>query len=253
MPTPLDLILDPASLTLFAIFAALMLWEALLPGRSLPQVRGWTLRAFVSFAVYFLLSSYLPLWWGAALASLQLFDLSSWPVAAASAAGVLGYEFGAYAWHRSMHRFTPLWRFFHQMHHSSERLDVISAFWFSPMDMVTWTLLPSLVLTLLGLPAQAATMTMLIVTFLAIFQHANVRTPRWLGWFVQRPEMHTVHHARGIHHHNYADLPFIDMVFGTYRNPARHQHATGFWHGASARVGDMLLLRDVSEQPAREH
>ena len=40
-------------------------------------------------------------------------------------------------------------------------------------------------------------------------------------------------------------------LFGTYRNPRNHAHATGFWHGASARVIDMLLLRDVSE-PAKE-
>ena len=137
------------------------------------------------------------------------------------------------------------------MHHSSERLDIVSAFWFSPLDMVTWTLLPSLVLTLLGVPPQAATITLLSITFLAMFQHANVRTPAWLGYFVQRPEMHTVHHARGVHHYNYADLPVFDMLFGTFRNPHGYEHETGFWHGASARVADMLLLRDVSAPVAR--
>ena len=132
------------------------------------------------------------------------------------------------------------------MHHSSERLDVISAYWFSPLDMVAWTLLPSVILTILGVPPAAATMTILIVSFLSTFQHANLRTPRWLGYLVQRPESHTVHHARGIHRHNYADLPVFDLLFGTFRNPRRHEHETGFWHGASARVTDMLLLRDVS-------
>jgi sterol desaturase/sphingolipid hydroxylase (fatty acid hydroxylase superfamily) len=246
MPTPLELLMDPAAQALFAMFAGLALWEYALPGRPLPRVRGWTVRALLAFAGYFLLSSYLPLWWGEALAPLRLFDLSAWPTAAAVAVGVLVYDFGAYAWHRSMHRFAPLWRTFHQMHHSAERLDVVSAFWFSPLDMVTWTLLPSLVLTLLGLPAHAATLTILCISFLSIFQHANVRTPHWLGYLVQRPEMHTVHHARGIHHYNYADLPFIDLLFGTFRNPRGFEHATGFWHGASRRVLDMLLLRDVA-------
>lgn len=250
MPTPIDLLLDPLTWILLSMFAGLALWEFAAPGRELPRVRGWLPRALASFGVYFLLSSYLPLLWGETLAPLQLFDLSGWPLAAAVGAGVLAYEFGAYAWHRSMHRFTPLWRLLHQMHHSSERLDVASAFWFSPLDMITWTLLPSLVLTIIGVPPQAATLTIMGVTFLAMFQHANVRTPRWLGYLVQRPEMHTVHHARGIHHYNYADLPFIDLLFGTFRNPAAFEHATGFWHGASERVGDMLMLRDVS-QPAR--
>lgn len=252
MPTPLDLILDPVSWVLFAMFAGLSLWQALAPGRALPTVRHWTLRATGSFVLYFLLSSYLPLLWGETLAPLQLFDLSAWPTWAAVAVGLLAYELGAYAWHRAMHRFTPLWRGIHQMHHSAERLDVLGAFWFSPADMVTWTLLPSIVLTLLGLPAQAATIVLLTITFLAIFQHANVRTPRWLGWFVQRPEMHTVHHARGVHHYNYADLPVFDMLFGTWRNPVGYEHDTGFWHGASSRVLDMLRLRDVSRPTAKE-
>ncbi len=252
MPTPLDLILDPLSWIVFAMFGALAAWEALAPGRALPRVRHWKARAFAAFVVYFLLSSYLPLWWAEPLAPLQLFDLAAWPTWAAVAAGLLAYELGAYAWHRSMHRFTPLWRSFHQMHHSAERLDVLGAFWFSPLDMVTWTLLPSLVLTLLGVPAQAATIVLLTITFLAILQHANVRTPRWLGYLVQRPEMHTVHHARGIHHYNYADLPVFDLLFGTFRNPAGYEHDTGFWHGASARVLDMLRLRDVSRPAAKE-
>ena len=127
---------------------------------------------------------------------------------------------------------------------------VLFAYWFSPLDMVAWTLLPSVILTILGVPPAAATMTILIVSFLSTFQHANVRTPRWLGYLVQRPESHTVHHARGIHRHNYADLPVFDLLFGTFRNPRRHEHETGFWHGASARVTDMLLLRDVSS-PSR--
>jgi sterol desaturase/sphingolipid hydroxylase (fatty acid hydroxylase superfamily) len=252
MPTPLDLILDPISWVFFAMFGALALWQALAPGRVLPPVRHWTARALGAFGVYFLLSSYLPLLWAGPLAALRLFDLSAWPTPAAAVAGLLAYELGAYAWHRAMHRFSPLWRGIHQRHHSAERLDVLGAFWFSPADMVTWTLLPSLILALLGVPAQAATIVLLTISFLAIFQHANVRTPRWLGYLVQRPEMHTVHHARGIHHFNYADLPVFDLLFGTFRNPAGYEHETGFWHGASARVLDMLRLRDVSRSTAQE-
>jgi len=248
MPTPVDLLLDPLTWILLAMFASLAAWEAIAPGRELPRVRGWTARALASFLVYFLLSSYLPLLWADTLAPLQLFDLSTWPTWAATVVGLLLYEAGAYTWHRSMHRFTPLWRLLHQMHHSSERLDVVSAYWFSPLDMVTWTLLPSLILTIIGVPPQAATITLLTVAFLAMFQHANVRTPRWLGYVVQRPEMHAVHHARGIHRYNYADLPFLDMLFGTFRNPIGYEHVTGFWDGASSRIVDMLLLRDVSQQ-----
>ena len=252
MPTPLDLVLDPITLVMIAMFAGLFLWETLAPGRRLPRVRGWTVRALTAFAVYFLLSSYLPLLWAETLAPLQLFDLSPWPTWAAAGVGLLAYELGAYVWHRAMHRFTPLWRAFHQMHHSAERLDVVSAFWFSPLDMVTWTLLPSIVLTIVGLSAPAATATLLTITFLAMFQHANVRTPRWLGYLVQRPESHALHHGRGVHRDNYADLPVFDMLFGTFRNPSGYAHASGFWDGASSRVADMLMLRDVSDPQANK-
>lgn len=55
--------------------------------------------------------------------------------------------------HRAMHRFDPLWRVFHQMHHSAERVDTYGAFWFSPWDMVGWTVLGSLMLVVVGLPS----------------------------------------------------------------------------------------------------
>ena len=54
-----------------------------------------------------------------------------------------------------------------------------------------------------------------------------------------------MHHARGVHAFNYADLPLWDLVFGTFRNPPAFEAETGFWDGASKRVGKLLLGRDV--------
>ena len=249
MPSILDLLRDPATLTVFALFAALAVWERITPGRALPQVRGWNARALLAFVLFLAVSIYLPLLLADWIAPLHLFDLSAWPTVGAAALGVLVYEFGAYAYHRSLHSFTPLWRAVYQMHHSAERLDVPGAFWFGPLDMIGWSLLPALALTLLGLAPTAATAAALFITFLGIFQHANLRTPRWLGYFIQRPESHSVHHQRGVHRHNYADLPLIDMLFGTFRNPREHARDTGFWHGASARLIDLLLARDISRAP----
>ena len=36
------------------------------------------------------------------------------------------------------------------------------------------------------------------------------------------------------------------MVFGTFRNPAGFHPAHGFYDGASERIGEMLVFRDVS-------
>ena len=228
------------------MFAVVALAEYFAPGRPLPRTPGWKTRALAVFAGYLMLSSYLPLLWADWLAPLQVLDLAGLPTWAAAAIGVFVYELFAYAYHRGMHSIDAWFRAAHQMHHSAERLDVYGAFWFSPLDIVGWTLVPSVALTLLGLPPAAATAALLVITFLAIFQHANLRTPRWLGYLVQRPESHTIHHARGIHAKNYADLPLVDMLFGTFENPRGFEHATGFWDGASARVLDMLLARDGS-------
>ena len=103
----------------------------------------------------------------------------------------------------------------------------------------------------IGVPPQAATNILLITMFMSFFQHANIRTPRWVGYIIQRPESHTIHHGRGVHANNYSDLPLIDMIFRTFCNPAGYEIETGFYDGASARVADMLLFQDVSE-PAGE-
>jgi sterol desaturase/sphingolipid hydroxylase (fatty acid hydroxylase superfamily) len=253
MPTPIDILLDPISLAVIAIFAAFALWEAIAPGRTLPQVRGWRLRGLAAFIAYVMVSTYLPLAWTEQLAAWQLFDLKSLGTWGGAAAGLLVYEAVAYFWHRSMHRSDWLWLSVHQMHHSSERLDTYSAFWFSPLDMAGWTAVSSLALTLIvGITAEATTVVLLTVTLLAIFQHTNARTPQWLGYFVQRPESHSHHHARGHHTGNFADLPVFDIAFGTFSNPHAFAPATGFYEGASARLVDMLLWRNVSAPPADE-
>lgn len=91
-------------------------------------------------------------------------------------------------------------------------------------------------------------MVMLITTFLSVFQHSNIRTPHWLGYIVQRPESHSQHHARGVHAKNYSDLPLFDILFGTFYNPRNFAAEAGFYHGASARITEMLRFRDVSQQ-----
>ena len=54
-----------------------------------------------------------------------------------------------------------------------------------------------------------------------------------------------MHHGRGIHQWNYADLPLWDIVFGTFRNPERAPSQAGFSDGASAKLGRMLAFRSV--------
>ncbi len=251
MPTPLEILLDPVSIGVLVLYALMMLWEALAPARELPVIKGWRVRAMASFVVYFFLSSYLPLLWDGYLVQYQLFDLSSLGAVAGALVGLLVYNALLYAWHRSMHANNVLWRLFHQGHHSAERLDTFGAFYFSPLDMIGFTFVGSLALALIvGISPQAITVFLFAAMFLGIFQHANVKTPRWLGFLIQRPESHSVHHERGVHRYNYADLPLFDIAFGTFRNPKHYAAETGFYDGASARVAEMLVFRDVSQPDA---
>jgi sterol desaturase/sphingolipid hydroxylase (fatty acid hydroxylase superfamily) len=247
MPTPVDILLDPVTLAVLALYAALIAWEALAPARPLPAVTGWRVKGVAAFLAYVMISTYLPLLWSEHLARFQLVDLASLGTWGGALVGVLLLEGGIYAWHRTMHGSNALWRAFHQMHHSAERLDTFGAFWFSPLDMVGWTALSSLCLTLLvGITPEAATVVLLVTTFMSVFQHANVRTPRWLGYVIQRPESHSHHHERGVHARNYSDLPLFDLVFGTFHNPREFAAEQGFYEGASSRLGDLLRFRDVS-------
>ncbi|MDX1484807.1 MAG: sterol desaturase family protein [Alphaproteobacteria bacterium] len=250
MPTPLQILIDPVSIAVLAIYASLMLWEAAFPARALPRIRGWRPRGLAAFIAFFYLSSYLPLFWDAHLARYQLVDLSGLGTAWGAVIGFVVYEVTVYAWHRSLHGSNVLWRGIHQMHHSAERLDTFGAFYFSPLGMVGWTLVGSFALVLIvGVTPGAATIVILATTFLAIFQHANIKTPRWLGYIVQRPESHSIHHGKGVHYYNFTDLAVIDMIFGTFRNPETFAAETGFYPGASARVLDMVLFRDLGETP----
>lgn len=249
MPTPLEVILDPLSLTLLGLYAALLALEIAFPARQQPIVKGWYIRGLACFVCYFYLASYLPLLWDRYLLPFQIFDLTGMNVWASTFIALLVFQLLLYCWHRSMHQIDWLWRTFHQMHHSAERVDTLGAFYFSPLDMIGFTLLASISLVLVvGISPQAATNFLLISQFMAVFAHCNIRTPQMLGYVIQRPESHSIHHGKGIHGYNYSELSLIDILFGTFRNPKYFDVEIGFYQGASSRVLDMLCWKDVSKE-----
>ncbi len=249
MPTPLELITDPTSLIIFAVYGALMLWEAFSPGRPLARDHRWKIKGLAAFAAFFFISSYLPLIWSESLATYQLFDLTGLGTLGGAIVGILVYECGVYVWHRSLHKSDFLWKHLHRTHHSAHRLDTYGAFYFSPLDMVGWTVLSSLCLTLIvGLSPQSTMWVLIVTNFFSIFQHSNIKTPRWLGYIIQRPESHTYHHARDIHRDNYSDLPVFDLLFGTFKNPERFEHEVGLSAGFAQRYGAGTVTAILGEQ-----
>jgi sterol desaturase/sphingolipid hydroxylase (fatty acid hydroxylase superfamily) len=249
MPTPLEIITEPLSLILLSIYLGLILLEAISPGQKLRKVKGWIPKSLFVFTIYFYLSTYLPLIWDKYLLPYQIFDLRSMNLYLSTLIALLVFELMIYIWHRVMHSNMFLWRTFHQMHHSAERIDTFGAFYFSPLDMIGFTFVGSLTLSLLvGLSPQAISWFLYITMFLAIFQHTNIKTPQWLGYIIQRPESHSVHHQKGVHAYNYSDLPIFDILFGTFKNPKNFSKEVGFYDGASYMLKDILLCKDIYQQ-----
>ena len=227
-------------------FVACLVLERVVPARPQPKVRFWVLKGFLFFVMMGAINAVLPAAVAGAVAGRSPLHLASLGTAGGAVVALLVAELAAYGIHRVMHRVPWLWRWTHQMHHSAERVDVAGAVVFHPFDVALQILVTTSAVGLLGVTADAAAVAGFASFLCAMFQHMNVRTPRWIGWVVQRPEAHSVHHARGVHAYNYGNIALWDLVFGTYRNPATATEPAGFYDGASARVGAMLLGQDVS-------
>ena len=95
-------------------------------------------------------------------------------------------------------------------------------------------------------PAVGGLLAYLIATLLGeFFYHTNVKTPRWVGFFFQRPEMHRIHHQHNRHKNNYGDITWWDMLFGTYENPPEFKATCGFDDEKEQRLFSMLAFNDV--------
>jgi sterol desaturase/sphingolipid hydroxylase (fatty acid hydroxylase superfamily) len=166
--------------------------------------------------------------------------------------GVVAYciaTFIFYWWHRWRHEVNWLWLHFHQIHHSPQRIEVITSFYKHPIEMIVNSLIGSaLVYTLLGLSLEGGAVYTACTALGEFFYHTNVRTPRWVGYLFQRPEMHRIHHQFGRHKNNYGDIALWDILFGTFENPREFTATCGFDDGREQRLGEMLRFRDVHGQ-----
>src|SRR5262249_39822873 len=149
-----------------------------------------------------------------------------------------------YWWHRWRHEVDFLWRWLHQVHHSPQRIEIITSFYKHPLEILVNSVLSSAILYLgLGLGPEAATLAITLTGVAELIYHWTVPTPYWLGFIVQRPESHRVHHQEGVHHYNFADLPLWDWMFGTLRNPRRWDGRCGFGPDGEHRLLTMLRGR----------
>jgi sterol desaturase/sphingolipid hydroxylase (fatty acid hydroxylase superfamily) len=242
---------DMAMVLVLLSYAAFILIDLFKPARKYEPVKGWRLIGLASTFILIPLNIVVSELAAGALKGHTLFDSSGLGEVGGAVALFLTATFIAYWLHRLFHRVNFFWRWTHQLHHSAERMDIFGAFFFHPNEILLSSTLMASVIALLGVTPEAAGLAGAISTFYALFQHANINTPAWLGYVIQRPESHGIHHQRGVHAFNYGDFPMWDVLFGTFKNPQRHEAPAGFYLGSSKRIFSMLIGRDVGT-PAME-
>lgn len=231
------------------IFIALVFFlvERHWPGSKLPDVKGWWWRIAWINVMQALLVVLAGATWDRWFAARSLFHLTEqvgvWPSAIiAYVVSTLVYYF----WHRYRHESDFFWRVCHQLHHSASRIEVLTSFYKHPVEIFCNSLLSAfLVYLVLGCDFRAGVIYTAFTAIAEYFYHWNIRTPRWVGWLIQRPESHRVHHQRNRHTGNYADLPIWDLLFGTFHNPRSNPRQCGFSPEREAQIKEIMLFQDV--------
>jgi sterol desaturase/sphingolipid hydroxylase (fatty acid hydroxylase superfamily) len=245
-------VVDVAIVALFAMLALFMVVEAVHPVRRFERVRGWRLKCLLFMPMVIAVSASIPYVMSPLFHDIKLLPGHRLGIVGGTIVGIVVSEFVVYWAHRLHHRVSVLWRWIHQLHHSAERVDVFGSAYFHPLEIMEGTAVGVVMFNaVLGLAPEAALLAALWQAFNGVFQHANIKTPVWLGYIVQRPEAHAVHHERGVHAFNYANLPLWDLVFGTFRSPEAWQGDVGFYAGSSKLTARMLLGHDMAKQGER--
>ena len=235
----------PTILTIFST-AAFFVLERLLPGRPLPHVSGWFLRALlVNFAQLGITLSTAKLWTDI-FGPRSLFFLSAWDNPLLE--GFVGWFIGTfvfYWWHRLRHQ-KGFWRVFHQVHHSPSRIEVLTSFYKHPVEILTNSILSAaIVLPFLGCSLLGTFWYNFFAATGEYFYHGNFRSPRWLRYLIQTPELHSIHHQLDVHNYNFSDLPIWDRIFGTYKDTTEFVPYCGFPGRNEEQLPAMLLFKDV--------
>ncbi len=218
--------------------------ERISPGRALPPQKGWYPRAFFLNACQLGVTILAAHSWQSWMQGWSFFDTG---LLSPISQGLIGWFLGTfvfYWWHRARHKSDLLWHLFHQIHHSPARIEVLTAFYKHPLEIIADSILSSFVMfVLLGASLDGALWFNVFAAVGEYFYHANIKTPRWMGYFIQRPEHHSIHHQLDVHHYNYGDIPIWDRLFGTFKEAEDFVPICGFPSGREQALGKMLAFK----------
>lgn len=216
------------------------------PGRELPETPGWYTRAAFLTACQLMVVVMAGRTWTRSLPGASLLSIDRFmPPIVQGFIGWFAGTFVFYWWHRARHDVDFLWRVFHQVHHSPSRIEMFTSFYKHPFEMIANSIICSAIMfPLLGASVQAAAWFNVFAAVGEFFYHANLRTPGWFGYFIQRPEHHSIHHQMGVHQFNYGDITWWDRLFGTFKDTDRFAQHCGFASDSEQNLGRMLAFQE---------
>lgn len=236
------------------ILAILMILERIFPDQELKKVDGWwqwvvIINIFQLFAV--VLAS---LTWENWLQNTNYFTSGGFHLRNYMSpfwGGVIAYlinQWLFYHWHKARHNVYFLWILFHQFHHSPSRIETITSFYKHPLEIIIDSQIMAILLySVLGLTSESSIWLSIFSGTGEFIYHMNIKTPKIIGYFFQRPESHRCHHRhmRRLHCPNYSDFPLWDILGGTFENPEHMDDRTGFTPEIETKRIDILLFKDV--------
>jgi sterol desaturase/sphingolipid hydroxylase (fatty acid hydroxylase superfamily) len=223
-------------------------YERIAPGRHLPESPGWYWRAGLLNIAQIGLIGLGGLTWNRFFRDYALLPIGGWscPVLEGAFYWFAG-TFVFYWWHRLRH-VDGFWHIFHQVHHSPSRIEAATAFYKHPLEIASDSIIAGFfIYFVFGGTAEAGAWSSLFGVLGAYFYHSNIRTPCWVGWLIQRPEHHSIHHELGVHSFNYGDITLWDRLFGTFRDTENFAERCGFPAQQEQELGAMLVFQDVYE------
>ena len=160
-------------------------------------------------------------------ANIGLFSVFHLPYWSQVLLGIIALDALIYWQHRLFHRVPWLWRL-HQVHHSDQALDVSSAVRFHPIEILLSLCIKATAILCLGIPIEAVLAFDILLNACAMFNHTNVRLPRYaesaIKLFIVTPDMHRIHHSVRFKetNSNYGFcLSLWDRLFASYTEQAQ--------------------------------
>jgi len=212
-------------------------WEVLAPRRALSvsKLWRWANNMGLTFFNSFILRVAFPILAVglAAKAAENNWGILNWiemPVALKIIIAIIVQDLIIYGQHVLSHYVPILWRL-HKVHHADVDYDVTTGARFHSLEIVFSMALKLGVVVVLGPPVIAVIIFEILLSTMAMFNHANATLPpaldRIVRLFVVTPDMHRVHHSviPDEFNRNFGfNLAIWDRIFRTYKESPEAGH-----------------------------